>query len=314
MAIDLLPPPQSPGLTVTNGEGGAYYVWTAAQFPLLSQANLGAGLLILHPHGFAIPHYEDSNKIGFVVDGIGKVGILLPNSTTEIVLAVKKGDTIAVPLGSVSWYYGGGPTSDLVIIFLGETSQSYTPGIFDYFFLAGTNGILGGFSNDIISKTYNFTSTEANSLTKSQTGTYIVKLRNGQNLPNPSNISSAKIVSYNLENAKPDLQVNNGGSLTTATAQNFPILDKIGLSAGLINLYNDSLLTPQFTVDSSNQLIYVTNGSGRVQIVGLNGQNVLDANAQKGQLFIVPKFFIAAKLAGEGGLKYINVVTSSKYV
>lgn len=244
--------------------------------------------------------------------GSGSIGILLPNSRKETVLGAKKGDAIAIPLGAISWYYNAGKRSDLEIVFLGETSQSYTPALFDYFFLAGTTGVLGGFSNDIISRTYDFTRNESDKLTKSQIGTDIVKLQKGQRLPEPNNCVSEKRLSYNLENERPYLQVNRGGSITLATAKNFPILKKIGLSATLINLYANSLLTPQYTADSSAQLIYIIRGSGRVQIVGLNGANVLDANVKKGQLLIVPKFFVAAKLADQGGLKFVSVATSSE--
>lgn len=67
MAMNLSP--QFPDITVFDGEGGGYHSWSASQSPLLSEAKLGTGKLVLHPHGFALPHYADSNKIGYVVEG-----------------------------------------------------------------------------------------------------------------------------------------------------------------------------------------------------------------------------------------------------
>ncbi|KAL1546700.1 cocosin 1-like [Salvia divinorum] len=47
-----------------------------------------------------------------------------------------------------------GGDSDLTIIFLGETTQSYTPGQFDYFLLTGAVGMLRGFSTELISNAF----------------------------------------------------------------------------------------------------------------------------------------------------------------
>ena len=56
--------------TAYEGEGGGYYVWSNSKTPLLSQSKLGGGKLLLHPLGFALPHYADSSKIGFVLQGM----------------------------------------------------------------------------------------------------------------------------------------------------------------------------------------------------------------------------------------------------
>nr|GEZ54599.1 11-S seed storage protein, RmlC-like cupin domain protein [Tanacetum cinerariifolium] len=54
--------------TAFEGDSGGYYVWTSSKTPLLSETKHGAGKLLLHPLGFAIPHYADSSKIGFVLE------------------------------------------------------------------------------------------------------------------------------------------------------------------------------------------------------------------------------------------------------
>ncbi|KAJ4717126.1 Glutelin type-A [Melia azedarach] len=50
-----------------EGEGGSYHSWSATEFPLLAEAKIGAGFLVLRPGGFALPHYADSSKIGYVL-------------------------------------------------------------------------------------------------------------------------------------------------------------------------------------------------------------------------------------------------------
>ncbi|KAL5787407.1 hypothetical protein ACOSP7_004356 [Xanthoceras sorbifolium] len=158
-----------------EGEGGSYYTWSSKEFSVLGEAKVGAGLLVLKPGGFALPHYSDSSKLGYVLQGEhGVAGLILPsndktNTKEEKVVGLGTGDVIGVPLGSVSWWYNHG-NSDCVIAFLGETSKAYIPGDFTYFLLTGAQGILGGFSTEFITRTYNINEKQANILAKSQTG------------------------------------------------------------------------------------------------------------------------------------------------
>lgn len=95
--------------------------------------------------------------------------MVLPNTAEEVVLKLKKGDVVPVVLGSVSWWFNDGD-SELVIVFLGETSKSYIPGEFTYFILGGAQSTMGGFSPEFISRAYNVNKDDANKLAKSQTG------------------------------------------------------------------------------------------------------------------------------------------------
>lgn len=67
MEFNLLP--QKADTTVFEGEGGGYYAWTAAKTPVVVEAVIGAGRLVLQPQGFALPHYTDTSKIGYVIQG-----------------------------------------------------------------------------------------------------------------------------------------------------------------------------------------------------------------------------------------------------
>lgn len=96
------------------------------------------------------------------------------------------------------------------------------------------------------------------------------------------------------------------------TAENFPLLDKFGLSASLAKLETGSVWGPNYSTDNSDRIIYVTKGRGRVQIVGMNGTLSLDSSVEEDQLFVVPKFFAVAQLAGEQGLEFICVSTSPR--
>lgn len=57
---------------VYKGKEGAYYSWSPSKSTIFGEANVGAGKLVLQPCGFALPHYSDSSKIGYVVQGTFK--------------------------------------------------------------------------------------------------------------------------------------------------------------------------------------------------------------------------------------------------
>nr|GMC89723.1 11S globulin seed storage protein 2 [Ipomoea batatas]GMD22318.1 11S globulin seed storage protein 2 [Ipomoea batatas] len=261
--------PQMPDQTVYEGEGGGYYSWSTSAAPFLGQAKLAAGKLVLQPLGFALPHYADFKKFGYVLQGCCVVGMISPDSTTEKVVKVTKGDVIPVELGAVTWWYNDGD-SDVVIVFLGETSDSNNAGPFNYYFLAGALGMLGGFSADFLASGFGISVTESKTLFKTQNAALITKLKAKLKISDLVNNNRKEMV-FNLESALPSVNIKNGGSLVSATAENFPLLSRVNLSGNLVKLESGSMLTPGYTADSSYELGYVASGSARIQIVGLNG-------------------------------------------
>lgn len=298
---------------IFEGEGGTYYSWSSAEYELLKEAKVGGGRLVLQSRGFALPHYSDSNKIGYVLQGsCGVVGMVFPKASEEVVLKLKEGDILPVPSGAVSWWYNDGD-SELVIVFLGETSKAYVPGEFTYFLLTGTQGILGGFSTEFNSRAYNISNEEAEKLAKSQTGVLLIKLPEGQKMPHPCKNSTDKLV-YNIDAALPDIHVQNAGLLTALTAKKFPFLGEVGLSATLVKLDANAMSSPVYAADSSVQVIYVAKGSGRIQVVGINGERALDTKVKAGHLYVLPRFFVASTIADGEGMEYFSLITATQPV
>ncbi|KAK9041676.1 hypothetical protein V6N11_016766 [Hibiscus sabdariffa] len=58
--------------------------------------------------------------------GPGVAGIFLPEYE-EKVIAIKKGDAIALPFGVITWWYNKDDT-ELVVLFMGDTSKSHKSG------------------------------------------------------------------------------------------------------------------------------------------------------------------------------------------
>ncbi|KAK0599036.1 hypothetical protein LWI29_001775 [Acer saccharum] len=299
-----------------EGEGGSYYSWSS---PVLGDAKVGAGLLVLKPGGFALPHYADCSKVGYVLQGeVGVAALVSPNGDKkeETVLGLEAGDVIPVPSGSTSWWYNHGNSSvDVIIVFLGETANAYIPGQFTYFFLTGARGILAGFSTEIITRAYNINQEQANILAKTQTGFLIVKLDPDQrkNIPQPhQNIVNNWV--KNITKHLPDIRVDKAGTITSFTGKNFSFLDQVGLSCSIVKLEAHAMLSPIFTTDFSVQVFYVAKGSGHVQIVGLNSKLVLDIKIVVGQLLVVPRFFTVAIIAQAQGMECFSITTSSRPV
>ncbi|KAG6386679.1 hypothetical protein SASPL_151848 [Salvia splendens] len=280
--------PQKADATVVEGEGGSYYAW-ASITPDVVGAEIGAGIFVLHPQGFALPHYGDTRKIGYVIEGTCTMGIISPNNKEEKIIVINKGDAVPVESGAISWWFNGGD-SDVSVIFLGESSESYTPGQFDYYFLTGALALLRGFSTEFISKMYDLNANQSKELLEKQTNTLVIKIDKGIEMPKISNCKREEYV-INLD-------------------EDSPLVDRIGLSPKLVRLEPESALDAHYS--TAHQVIYVVKGGGKVQIVGLNGARMVDEVVEEGQLIVVPKFFVVAMIASHQGLELFSVSTSPR--
>ncbi|GAU18457.1 hypothetical protein TSUD_366390 [Trifolium subterraneum] len=57
----------------------------------------------------------------------------------------------------------------------------------------------------------------------------------------------------------------------------------------LVRLDGKAMCSPGFSCDSALQVTYIVRGSGRVQVVGVDGKRVLETTLKAGNLFIVPR-------------------------
>ncbi|GFY99316.1 RmlC-like cupins superfamily protein [Actinidia rufa] len=230
---------------VYEGDGCAYCAWSPDDLPMLHQGNVGAAKLALEKDGFALPRYSDSSKVAYVPQGNGVTGIVLPEKE-EKVLPIKKGDAVALPFGVIMWWYNKKDT-DLVVLFLGDTSKAHKSGSFIDFFLTDSNGIFTGFST---------------------------KHRNGMAL--------------NCEEAPLDVDIKRGGRVVVLSTKNLPLASDVGLGADLVRLDDNAICSLGFSCDSALLVTYIVRGSGRVQVVGVDGKHVLEMTIKGGDLFIVP--------------------------
>ena len=163
------------------------------------------------------------------LSGSGVAGIVLPEQQ-EKVIPIKKGDAIALPFGVVTWWYNKEDT-ELVMLFLGDTSKSHKAGRFTDFFLTGSNGIFTGFSTEFVCRAWDVGEKIANSLVGSQTGLEIIQLNGSTQMPEPINEHRKGMV-FNCEEAPKDVDVKNGGRVVVLNDKNLPLVGQVGFGAG----------------------------------------------------------------------------------
>ncbi|GER29978.1 RmlC-like cupins superfamily protein [Striga asiatica] len=292
---------------IYGGDGGAYYAWCPNELPMLREGNIGAAKLALEKNGFAPPRYSDSAKVAYVLQGSGVAGIILPEKEEKL-LPIKKGDAIALPFGVVTWYHNKEDT-ELLILFLGDTSKAHKRGSFTDFFLTGPKGIFTGFSTEFVSRAWDVDEPTAKALVSSQHGHGIIKLGPNTKLPEP-NKEHYNGMALNCEEAPLDVDIKGGGKVVVLNTKNLPLVGEVGLGADLVKLNGSAMCSPGFSCDSALQVTYIVRGSGRVQVVGVDGKRVLETTIKAGNLFIVPRFFVVSKIADPDGMDWFSIITT----
>ncbi|KAL0282196.1 UNVERIFIED_CONTAM: Arachin Ahy-3 [Sesamum angustifolium] len=235
-----------------GGDGGAYYAWCPNELPMLREGNIGAAKLALEKNGFALPRYSDSAKVAYVLQGSGVAGIVLPEKE-EKVLPIKKGDAIALPFGVVTWWYNKEDT-ELVVLFLGDTSKAHKSGTFTDFFLTGSNGIFTGFSMEFVSRAWDLEESVVKTLVGSQSRTGIVKFDPSCKMPEPKK-EHYNGMALNCEEAPLDVDIKDGGKVVVLNTKNLPLVGEVGLGADLVRLNGKTMWRKGCLVFISSRLI-----------------------------------------------------------
>ncbi|KAF5822035.1 putative 11-S seed storage protein, plant [Helianthus annuus] len=110
-----------------------------------------------------------------------------------------------------------------------------------------------------------------------------------------------------------DLYNPQAGRCTRLNSFKFPILQYLQLSAERGVLHRNAIVSPHWIMNAHN-IIYVTDGYMRIQIVNDQGQEVFNDVLQEQQLVVVPQNFAVAKQAGEQGSKWISFRTNDNAI
>ncbi|KAJ6429603.1 hypothetical protein OIU84_021079 [Salix udensis] len=167
---------------------------------------------------------------------------------------------------------------------MGDTSTAHKTGEFTDFFLTGSNGIFTGFSSEFVSRAWNVDDKTVKTLVGNQSAKGIVKLDGSFKMPEPKKENREGFV-YNCEEAPLDVDIKDGGKVVVLNTKNLPLVAEVGLGADLVRLDGNAMCSPGFSCDSALQVTYIVSGSGRVQVVGVDGRRVLETTV-KGRSFV----------------------------
>lgn len=99
------------------------------------------------------------------------------------------------------------------------------------------------------------------------------------------------------------------GRIANLNSFKFPILRQLQLSAERGELHRNAIQSPHWTLNAHN-LLYLTDGTLRVQIVNNAGESVFDDELREGQVVVIPQNFAVIKRAGEQGARWISFKTN----
>ncbi|KAJ0734836.1 putative 11-S seed storage protein, plant [Helianthus annuus] len=99
------------------------------------------------------------------------------------------------------------------------------------------------------------------------------------------------------------------GRIANLNSFKFPILEHLQLSAERGELRPNAIQSPHWTINAHN-LLYVTEGALRVQIVNNQGNSVFDNELREGQVVVIPQNFAVIKRANEQGSRWVSFKTN----
>ncbi|KAJ9543381.1 hypothetical protein OSB04_023088 [Centaurea solstitialis] len=110
-----------------------------------------------------------------------------------------------------------------------------------------------------------------------------------------------------------DFVNEQAGRISHLNNYKFPILRHLQLSVARGELYPNAIQSPQYMLNAHN-LLYVTHGSLRVQIVNNQGESVFNDELQRGQVVVIPQNFAVIKRANEQGARWVSFRTNDNAI
>ncbi|XP_076960990.1 11S globulin seed storage protein Jug r 4-like [Bidens hawaiensis] len=113
--------------------------------------------------------------------------------------------------------------------------------------------------------------------------------------------------------SKADFYNPQAGQSTNLNSFKFPVLKELQLSVerGVLNRF--AIVSP-YWIPNAHNILYVTNGDMRIQIVNDQGMEVFNDQVYQQQLVVIPQGFAVVKQAGEQGCMWISFRTNDNSV
>ncbi|KAF6175494.1 hypothetical protein GIB67_021984 [Kingdonia uniflora] len=180
---------------------------------------------------------------------------------------------------------------------------------FTNLYLTGSNGIFTGFSTEFVSPAWDLEEEKVKVLVESQTNNDIIQAKKGFSMPEPKEEHRDRMA-LNCEEVFLYIDIKNGGRVVVLETKNLPLVGEVGLGADLVRLDGSAMYSPGFSCDSAYQVTYIVRGSGRVQVVGVDGHRILKMILKAGNLFIVPRFIVVSKIVNPEGMEWFSIINT----
>ncbi|KAI9102367.1 hypothetical protein K1719_023569 [Acacia pycnantha] len=140
----------------------------------------------------------------------------------------------------------------------------------------GSNGIFTGFSSEFLGRAWDSEKKEAKTIVGSQSGKGIIKLDGSIKLSEPK-LDHSNGMALNCLEVPLDIDIKDGRMVVVLNTMN---------------------------------LHWLVRGSGCVQVVGLDGERVLETIVKAGNLFIVPRFHVVLEIVNPDGMKWFSIIAT----
>ncbi|XP_068667406.1 11S globulin seed storage protein 2-like [Aristolochia californica] len=257
---------------------------------------------------------------------------------------IVQGQIVAIPAGAAHWCYNDG-NEDLVAVSVTDVSNAANQ--LDprprHFYLAGgkprsepgmeefnAENIIRPFDSNLLAAALDVSVDTARKLQKQDERGFIVKAKQEEmSIIRPeeeeeyeerykgrrdNGLEEAYCnmrINQNIDNAREaDVYSRQAGRINSVNMHKLPILSYLGLSAEKVYLYENAIYVPHWSMNS-HSIVYVTRGSGRIQVVGSNGNTVLNEEVRRGQIVVVPQYFAVMTKANDNGFEWISFKTSA---
>ncbi|XP_043697263.1 11S globulin seed storage protein 2-like [Telopea speciosissima] len=123
-------------------------------------------------------------------------------------------------------------------------------------------------------------------------------------------VCTARIHHYMDNPREADVYSRHAGRLNLVNKLKLPILSYLDLSAEKGKLLPNAIHAPHWTMNA-HSIVYVTRGEAHVEVVGNNGERLLDDKVRQGDIFNVPQYFASTARAGRNGFEWVAFKTSA---
>ncbi|XP_073026936.1 11S globulin seed storage protein 2-like [Primulina eburnea] len=259
---------------------------------------------------------------------------------------IRKGDIVAIPAGAVHWCYNAGK-EDLVAISINDLNHqaNQLDQKFRAFYLAGGvpkkgqqeggrfeeetfHNVLKEFDTNLLAEAFDMPEEIVRQMQKGgeerglsviaqekmsfirpdeqeEWGKHEERYDNGLE----ETYCSMKI-STNVESRREaDIYSRQAGKLNVADKHKLPILKFLDMSAERGDLFPNALLSPDWSMQG-HTIVYVTRGDAQIQISNHNGETLMNDRVNKGDMFVVPQYYVSTARAGESGFEWVAFKTT----